>query len=241
MDYSLYISALVLGFAGSLHCVGMCGPIALSMPVYRLNGASFGWGILVYFLGKTFSYMTLGAMFGLLGRQLALAGYQQALSMVLGLGMLIFSLVTMLKPAIFHSNRITVLLGNLLAPLMGKWMSRKGILSGWMVGLLNGLLPCGLVYVALSAATATGSLTAAITFMGLFGLATLPLLLFFLLFASSVSMSIRNHLRRWLPVFTALVAVLLLLRGLGWGIPFLSPELSGLPQNVRSAEAVSCH
>lgn len=237
MNEAILISAAVLGFAGSLHCVGMCGPIALSVPMASAEGGSRLFGLFIYFMGKTITYVLLGVIFGLLGQQLALAGFQQALSLVLGGAMLFFAIATIFKPGIFHNNRLTILIGNKLAPLMGTFIGKQNSASSLVLGMLNGLLPCGLVYVAISAATATGSVWIAASFMGVFGLATMPLMLSLVMFTAQLSLNYRNQVRKWLPAFTAVVAVLLILRGLDLGIPYVSPHL----ENVGKGAAASCH
>lgn len=237
MHEAIIISAALLGFAGSMHCVGMCGPIALSVPMSPGAGGARMLSLAAYFAGKTITYVLLGLLFGLLGQQLVLAGFQQALSLVLGMAMLGFSVVTIFKPRIFHNNQLSLYIGNKLAPVMGGFIGRKTQLASLMLGLLNGLLPCGLVYVAISAATATGSMLHAAAFMGVFGLATMPLMLSLTLFTAQLSLNYRNQVRKWLPAFTALVAVLLILRGLDLGIPYVSPHL----ENTTHGAAASCH
>lgn len=241
MNEAILISAAVLGFAGSLHCVGMCGPIALSLPMTANQSSGRGLGILLYFGGKTFTYVVLGMLFGLLGQQLVLAGFQRGLSLVLGAAMLLFALATIFKPVIFHSNKLTLWLGDKLSPMMGYFLRKPGMGSSFLFGTLNGLLPCGLLYVALSAAVATGSFKISALFMMVFGLATMPLMLLLVLFSNQLNMQYRNKMRKWLPVFTAAVAVLLILRGLDLGIPYISPHIDALPAANRGAEAVSCH
>ena len=237
----LLISAAVLGLAGSAHCVGMCGPIALSLPLSQKGSTARGTTILLYFLGKAITYSLLGLIFGVLGEQLALAGWQRFLSVLLGLAMLLFALGTFFKPAIFHQNFFTKFLSQRLAPLMAKFISRPGYQSWLALGLLNGLLPCGLVYVALSAAVATGSVWLSGAFMLVFGMATMPLMLFLILFANQLSAQYRSKMRRWLPVFTAAIAILLILRGLNLDIPYVSPHLQDMNDASRSSEAVICH
>lgn len=237
----MMISALVLGLAGSLHCVGMCGPIALSLPLSADGSRGRSTGVVLYFVGKTVTYALLGVLFGLVGQQLVLAGWQQALSVVLGIAMLVFALISIFKPSIFHHNQLTLFIGNKLSPLMGAFVGRQSISAPLVLGMLNGLLPCGLVYVALSAAVATGDALMAGGFMAVFGLATMPLMLVLMLFTTQLSVQYRNKVRRLLPVFTAIIAVLLILRGLDLGIPYVSPHLEALPAAGRGAEAVSCH
>lgn len=237
----LFLSAAVLGLAGSTHCVGMCGPIALSLPLSQKGSTARVTTVLLYFLGKALTYSLLGLLFGILGEQLALAGWQRMLSIVLGLAMLWFALATIFKPAVFHQNIFTNFLSQKLAPLMARFMSRPGYQSWLGLGLLNGLLPCGLVYVALSAAVATGSVWLSGAFMLVFGLATMPLMLFLILFANQLNAQYRSKMRRWLPVFTAVIAVLLILRGLNLDIPYVSPYLQDMTDGTRGHEAISCH
>ena len=124
---------------------------------------------------------------------------------------------------------------------MGAMMGKRAYSATFVLGMLNGLLPCGLVYVALSAAVATGSIVSAAVFMSVFGIATAPLMLFLLLFAAQLSAKYRSKMRQWLPVFTGIVAILLILRGLDLGIPYISPDLEGLPAASRGAETIPCH
>jgi uncharacterized protein len=241
MNEAILISAAALGFAGSLHCVGMCGPIALSLPVNADYRSKRGLGVALYFAGKTTTYVLLGMLFGLLGQQLVIAGWQRGLSIVLGAAMLLFALLTIFKPAMFHTNKLSLWIGDKLSPLMGYFLKKPGASSSLIFGGLNGLLPCGLLYVALSAAVATGSVQSAAMFMLVFGISTMPLMLFLVLFSAQLSLQYRNTMRRWLPVFTAVVAVLLILRGLDLGIPYVSPHIESLPAASRGAEAVICH
>src|ERR1700752_1363380 len=79
------LAALSLGFFGSFHCIGMCGPIALAIPVYNQNKFHKTASIIFYNAGRIFTYSLLGVLFGLIGQGFALAGLQQLLSVTLGL------------------------------------------------------------------------------------------------------------------------------------------------------------
>jgi hypothetical protein len=243
MWYTYFITAFILGAAGSLHCIGMCGPIALSMPVWNGQSPAKSFSIIAYFLGKTLSYGLLGLLFGWLGQQLFMAGFQQVLSMALGLCMLVFSIATLWKPVIFHQNKLTQRIGDLLSPWMGRFIGSRKPYASLVLGGLNGFLPCGLVYTSLSAAMATGDAFIAAAFMMVFGLATMPLMLFFLLFTNQLGFRYRMAVRKSLPYFTALVAMLLIVRGLGLGIPYISPNVGAQVIEAGQAipEAASCH
>ena len=244
MSPFLIYSALLLGFAGSFHCLGMCGPVALSMagrynqeqPSKRLIG------YLLYFSGKTITYAILGLLFGVFGHGLVLAGFQQGLSVVMGSVMLLLVFMSIFKTAWFHSNKATVYLQNKLVPAFGLLLRQRSFITPYFIGMLNGLLPCGLVYIGLTAAVSTGHFFQAATYMLLFGLGTIPVMLLFVIFTGQLSYSWRLRLRQVTPVLMALVGTILVLRGLDLGIPYISPLLDSLMlAGERGTEAVNCH
>ena len=77
-------TAVVVGLGGSLHCVGMCGPLALALAGGDRGGLRFIGGRLLYNSGRMVTYVLLGGLFGLLGGVLQLAGWQQGLSIAVG-------------------------------------------------------------------------------------------------------------------------------------------------------------
>lgn len=242
----VFYSALLLGFAGSFHCIGMCGPIALSIAGRQAGGNGKGparlWGHLSYFLGKTITYGLLGLVFGLFGQGLVLAGFQQALSVAMGSVMLLLVAISLVKIKWFHSNRATVFLQGKLISAFGYLLKRPGNFTPLLIGLLNGLLPCGLVYIGITAAIATGHSLYAALYMVLFGVGTMPVMLAFTVFAGQLSFSWRDRIRQLTPVLMAVVGTILVLRGLNLGIPYISPFLESLMvQGDRSAEAAACH
>ena len=83
------LSGLALGFLGSLHCIGMCGPIALALPSQSKSKLSFYSGRLLYNLGRVITYSIMGLIIGLIGQKINLAGYQQIISVILGIAILI--------------------------------------------------------------------------------------------------------------------------------------------------------
>ena len=76
-------TALVLGLAGSFHCIGMCGPIAFVIPVDRSSKSRMIFQIFLYNLGRIITYSLIGVLFGLIGKGLYLAGFQQRLSILI--------------------------------------------------------------------------------------------------------------------------------------------------------------
>lgn len=223
-------TAFMLGLAGSLHCAGMCGPLALALPHPGGGAHGFIASRLAYNLGRIVTYTSLGLVFGLLGKSLALAGVQRWLS--LGAGTLI--LLGLLFATKLGAGTPVVRVIHWLKSSFGRLLQRRTLGSLGLLGLLNGLLPCGLVYAACAGAAATGSLLAGMTYMALFGLGTLPLMLGIGLSGRAVSASFRFRLQTLTPASLAIVALLLILRGLSLGIPYLSPDLT-------AADPACCH
>ena len=222
----MLLTALALGALGSLHCVGMCGPIALALPAVGNTGSSRYKGILLYNLGRVVTYSSLGILFGLLGKTFIIAGYQQGLS--IGLGVLIL-LVVIGSFNGTQGGRLTAFLFKPVVKLksaLGKLFGRKTYGSLFSIGMLNGLLPCGMVYTAVAGAIAVADPGRSSLFMALFGLGTIPAMLTLSLAGQKVSMGLRNNFKRVSTVFVTAMAVLLIMRGMNLGIPYLSPELS---------------
>ncbi|MBI3869823.1 MAG: sulfite exporter TauE/SafE family protein [Verrucomicrobia bacterium] len=225
-------TAFLLGFAGSLHCAGMCGPLVLALAKARPRTRRESAGRLFYHAGRVLAYCALGLTFGLIGHAAALSGFQRWLSIALG-GFLLACLLLPAK-ALFA---LPVVRGvNGLKAAMGRLFLRDSLASHASLGALNGLLPCGLVYVAAAGATATGHPFTGAGYMALFGLGTWPVML-------TLHFGGQRFTPRWrLPLGSVtrlavfLMAVLLIMRGLELGIPFLSPHPS-----LTSGENGRCH
>lgn len=234
MFYSI-LAGLGIGLFGSFHCIGMCGPIALSLPVYGKSAPEKLLLILLYNLGRASTYAAFGALFGFLGKQFFLFGYQQAFSVFLGAVILLLLFVGK-----FFRGKIGIidtLLNRVKNLLSGLLKSPNNNASYYFIGLINGLLPCGLVYLAVASAMATGNALGGAALMFMFGLGTFPLMISLMVFGRFISVSFRTKMRKLVPVFVVITAVVLLLRGLNLGIPYLSPQLI----SDVSSQTVECH
>ncbi len=220
-------TAFAIGLLGSFHCLGMCGPIALALPVRDQAGLRRWLGRLVYNLGRVTTYALLGGLFGLLGQRLAMAGFQQALSVVLG-GLLILGVVlpAALVSRINPNHQIARLIGR-VKHSMQRLFAVRTYPAMFGLGTLNGLLPCGLVYVGLAGATATGLTTDGAVYMVAFGLGTLPMMLCVSVLGQWIDVSLRNKVRKAVPLLVGSIGVLFILRGLALDIPYVSPVLAG--------------
>lgn len=232
------LSGFVIGLVGSMHCVGMCGPIALALP----RGYDSKWhlvmGRLTYNLGRITTYALLGILAGVLGSTLAMAGFQRWLSIGLGVAILIAVLFPVRLLHRFIPQGITVTVVDAARKRMGALFQRRGVASLYLIGVLNGFLPCGFVYVAMAAAAVTGSVINSIIYMALFGLGTTPIMLATALAGNFVGMGIRRWIHRLIPVGAIILAILLILRGMSLGIPYISPDLNPDP---TTGEHPCCH
>jgi sulfite exporter TauE/SafE len=211
------LAGLAFGFFGSVHCVGMCGPLALSLPgADRLPGR-FLVDRLFYNVGRALTYTLLGGLVGLAGRVVSLAGFQQFLSVGVGSLMLLTALVPWVSRQVGRLEQAPwAVLGRVMKPLGGLYQS-GGAGAMLLIGLLNGLLPCGFVYAGLATALTAGTVPHSMAFMAAFGLGTGPALLAVSLIGRVASTTWRTRLQRLMPVGLAVVGFLLILRGLGLG------------------------
>jgi len=221
----IWISALTLGLLGSFHCIGMCGPIAIALPLNNRNWFLRVSGALLYNIGSAFTYAFMGALFGFLGKGLVLTGLQQWVSILMGIIMVlsvVFPYIGKMSQPLNHlSFKLTVPIKKPLSQLFQK----RSAYSLFLIGLLNGFLPCGLVYIALAGAVATGDMLLGAVYMFLFGLATLPVMFLLNMAGNMVSLRFRNLIRRIIPVFIVIIGLLFILRGMNLGIKYISPKL----------------
>jgi sulfite exporter TauE/SafE len=207
-----FISAFLVGFLGSFHCAGMCGPIALALPRAATPAGSVT-GRFLYNAGRILTYGAMGLAAGLLGHLLAISGFQKALSIGAGLLILVVAGISYLAARPLPSPGIA----RLASPLKKKFAAlfgRRTLLTFLSIGLLNGLLPCGFVYLALAAAAAAGTVTGSVTYMLWFGLGTVPMMLFLSLAGNFFGLRFRRLVNRLTPVVAVAVAALLIYRGL---------------------------
>ncbi|HMD00496.1 MAG TPA: sulfite exporter TauE/SafE family protein, partial [Ferruginibacter sp.] len=220
----LITAAMVMGMLGSLHCVGMCGPLVLSLPVNSDKLYVRFIASLLYNVGRITTYSLIGLFIGAIGQSFAMFGFQQWLSIGLGISILFYLVIgkrIMRRSAVVANGNFLFRLRRSLAALYNK----RNLSSLFLAGVLNGFLPCGLVYLALAGAAATGNIYSASLFMAAFGFGTLPLMWAVGFFGHCLSGSLRTKLRSVLPFVTAFVACILILRGIGLGIPYVSPKL----------------
>jgi len=223
-----FFTPLILGLLGSFHCIGMCGPIVVALPLKKHNLSSKITGTILYNSGRVITYSTLGILFGLLGSGIHIAGLQQWTSILLGAVII----VSVLFP-IFFREKITIssMFGGLASRLiirLKKLFNDRSYFSLLMIGILNGLLPCGLVYVAIAGAINSGSIINGVLFMMCFGIGTIPLLMIASLTSELIGQQLRMRMQKVVPYFLFILGVLFILRGMSLGIPYVSPTTEKL-------------
>lgn len=234
-------SALLVGLLGSIHCLGMCGPIALALPVRKGSAWQRLYGRLLYNGGRILTYSLLGLLMGSLGWGVAFSTSQQSLSIAIGaLLLLVWWMPAQITSRISPQGAIARFSSRIRGKF-GTLLKARSTQALFLLGLLNGLLPCGLVYVALAGAVVTGSALSGMAYMALFGLGTLPMMLAVSLASQWVSAARRAWLTRFTPAFTLLVALLLIVRGLNLGIAGISPKIEQSGSDKADVHVTCCH
>lgn len=217
-------TAFIFGLISSFHCIGMCGPIAIMLPVDHQNPVRKAFQISTYHLGRLSAYASIGLIFGALGKGFFLAGMQQHLSIAIGILMIVFIVVPERKLAQYNFSKPIYNIISKVKSALGKQFKNKSYQSLFTIGLLNGFLPCGMVYVALFGAIAMQSVGYGMAYMILFGIGTLPLMSLVMYINSFITPNFRNKIQTVIPYVAVFIGCLFILRGLGLGIPFISPS-----------------
>jgi len=229
-----FLGAFLMGFLGSLHCLGMCGPIAFALPLDRSSQRKKVFGGLLYSFGKMLSYFSLGLIFGLMGKVLVMMKIQQYLSIFIGI-VLILSVTPIFKTLLITNYGW---FSNLVQPLklqISNQFKNNSPGSLLTIGFFNGLLPCGLVYIALAVAIALGDPLKSALFMAIFGMGTSPMLMAVIFSKKFIKKNTYSAFKKAIPLMIVFMGLLLVVRGLNLGLPYLSPKV------YHQTESVECH
>ena len=238
MEWShLFEIGFLMGLLGSVHCIGMCGPLVMALPLSNKTNLQKWGSLFLYHFGKISSYSLLGVLLGLFGSQLPLYGVQENLSIVMGSIMVLYVVYVF----IIKSKKTTggkVFFNFLYTPIVKKLadlFKQRNNSSYYLIGILNGLLPCGMVYLALTSALATQDVIQGGLLMAFFGLGTIPALIMVAMGGQYFGVVFRRKLQRLLPIFIFSMGLLLILRGMNLGIPYVSPRLG------VGVDKITCH
>ncbi len=231
-------SGFLVGLLGSFHCIGMCGPIALALPIHQQNTVQKILSLLTYNLGRIITYSFLGLIFGLIGKTLFIGKYQQVFSIVIGSIILLILLIPFIGKKLNQGTILSKYHRMIQQQLSSLFKKEKNIFNLFIIGIFNGLLPCGLVYMAIAGSLSTGNINHAILFMLSFGLGTVPIMFSVAFFGNYISQSIRKKINKAVPFVIGCMAVLLIVRGMNLGIPYISPKIE---QTVNGTTTTCCH
>ncbi|MBP6127553.1 sulfite exporter TauE/SafE family protein [Flavobacterium sp.] len=230
-------SALIFGFISSLHCVGMCGPIAMMLPIDQNNSFKKWSQIATYQLGRVVAYASLGLLFGVLGSGFFFAGFQQQLSILVGVLMILIAIIPENKLAQYNFSKPIYKLISTVKTQLGLQFKNKSYKSLFLIGLFNGYLPCGMVYAALFGAMAMNHVFLGSLYMILFGLGTIPLMTVVVNLLKSTSFAFYTKIQKAIPIVIIFIGILFIVRGFGLNIPYVSPS----SMNLHIQSEVNCH
>jgi sulfite exporter TauE/SafE len=237
---SIYWSALILGIVSNLHCFAMCGPIAMSVPINRKSEFTILTSSFFYHTGRITTYILLGFLVGMIGFGIHLVGILQSLSIVSGIGIIFYAWRYQLLGENADKIFKTALPYNLNSRLMGKVAKSNSSFKPLLLGMLNGMLPCGMVYTALITSLLSGNLISGSLSMLFFGLGTYPTMIILMYVTQKTATRFKSKINRFLPVILSIVGLLILLRGMNLNIPYLSPQAT-FSQEKNQIQIKDCH
>lgn len=233
----MLLSGFIFGLLGSFHCVGMCGPVAFLLPVDRENSLRKVGQVSLYHFGRIVSYALIGLLFGLLGESFGLFGLQQQLSVLVGIFMILAILLPYKKFSKINGSGPVIKMVSKIKSGLGQNLKKKKTSTFLSVGFLNGFLPCGLVYMAVFGAVASANALQGSLYMALFGLGTIPLMTAAVYLGNFIGTGVRQKIKKTVPVFVVVIGLLFIIRGMGLGIPYLSP----VEMTPEVTAVQSCH
>ena len=205
----MWITAIILGFAGSLHCAGMCSPLV--MAVTSANGAA-RWKSFIYNGGRILTYALLGAIITAFGLLIDFSGFQLALTLCIAVCFILMGLSGIGGLRIPLVSTALVRLSTTLKNVFSSFLKKKSAFALFTMGMLNGLLPCGLTYFALTYCLTLARPIDGFQFMLLFGAGTLPVMLGFTALLKYVVTRFRLNLQNITRYSYVLVCLIVLAR-----------------------------
>jgi hypothetical protein len=203
-----------MGLFGSLHCVGMCGPLTLLLPNDQKKYPVFFTGRALYNIGRILTYASLGLLIGFIGQNTALFISKGVLSVWLGLIILIGLFVSgrIITNNLFY-NKLNKLTSKLKSAFRRNFDSNY-FTSQFIFGSINGLLPCGLVYAALAGSFIQLNAFYGAAFMAAFGLGTVPMMLSISLGSGWIKKRVGSQIKNVIPITYGLLGCWLIFRGI---------------------------
>jgi sulfite exporter TauE/SafE len=228
------LASFALGFLGSLHCIGMCGGLVTTLSMSRPR---VWWsGLFAYQIGRISTYTLMGLFSGLLGAVLSRVFWfdhaQIALTLLAGAMMITFALHIagwLPDPFLKGATRLFNVTG--ISRLLSAASASPHAASWYVVGVLNGFLPCGLVYAALSLSLTAGHVGLAALMMLAFGLGTVPAMSFVPALMKSIAPAMRGQVLNIAAVLLIGLGVLTMIRGSEWMHMLMHHDMAGMDGN----------
>jgi len=227
------LSGFLIGLLGSLHCIGMCGPIVLALPIRANNKFEFYFSRFLYNIGRAITYSLFGLIFGLIGSQISIIGLQQWLTIAVGALILLYLLIPSKAKVITGNLKPFNFFTNFIKKAFSRFSKNATPISFLLIGIINGFLPCGFVYVGIGGALLTNTAVEGALYMFLFGIGTFPVMFLATIIGKSVNIKIRHKVSRAIPYLAACLAILFILRGMNLGIKYISPKLSNPIEKIQ--------
>lgn len=240
----LLVSAFFIGLTSNLHCLGMCGPISTIIPVNRKNNWTILAGLSEYNLGRILTYSILGATSGIIG--FTIQTYQTLQILSIGAGIILIIYAWNKRYNFIRVNNPTQkMTSRIVQKYMGLILNSKSNFKLFLFGMVNGILPCGMVYIALINATIIGDPWFSAIAMFVFGIGTLPVMLIANFFIKKMNWKSNPKWNKIIPYLISVLGLLIILRGLNLGIPYLSPKIDKTTvineSNKIKVDTIDCH
>jgi sulfite exporter TauE/SafE len=214
MNEALPYLAFSMGLTSSFHCVGMCGPISLALPVHKGTNLQKVAGLFLYNMGRALTYAILGFIIGSIGQTFSGFGLFRYMAIVIGVVMLVYAVWPTHLDRKLQMTSMWQRLIQKIKNQMRLHLKSNTKMSWFILGSLNGLLPCGMVYMALMTSLATGDYLHGGLFLFLFGLGTFPAMFAVGFFQEWFSPQIRTRIKKATPILIATAGIWLIVRGI---------------------------
>lgn len=224
--------AFTLGLLSSMHCIGMCGPISLALPIGKFSYIGKIIAVLIYNFGRILTYSTLGLIIALFGKYLAPSYLQQDISKFLGIALILASILFIIKPKLLVQDNYFF---KIVKRELAKLFQKRTLPVLLLIGILNGLLPCAMVYMAIGTSITMDTKLSSVLFMSVFGIGTLPAMLLIGLGGGVWLNGFKSKISKVIPYVAIMYGFILILRGLDLGIPYVSPKL-----NYQNMDSLNC-
>jgi sulfite exporter TauE/SafE len=205
----MVVTALMMGLAGSFHCAGMCSPLVIAI---TNNSRQAMFSRLVYNGGRIFTYSILGGIISSVGLVVPLFRFQSLLSVIFGVVLIVAGAFGLSKFRFTVVSGVMAKLAGLVKDSFSDFLKKKNGGATFMLGMLNGMLPCGLSLIALTFCLALAGPIDGFQFMLFFGIGTLPVMVGFAGVIQWLAMRIQINIRRLSTLFLILSGVLLITR-----------------------------